>query len=509
VGARPLCVYEGRRIVGFASTALALTGLEGVGHGLDEHHAAEALALAYSSERTFVEGVRWLPAATALWVDVSGVRRWRWWDPDSNEIVDLGSAAAHERELREAFDLAVQGRGRSAGAVGATLSGGLDSSSAAATAAHLVAPQPFPTYTSAPPPGWQGGTRPGWDPDESALVRALCELHPNMVPSFVHVDHDSDLFDLNQPLWELGAGPVRNPCNLLWIHAIRTRAGEAGVTTLLSGDLGNIFFSSDGPRWLVSHLRAGRIATAVREAAAWKRSARSTWYRTLRNEVVRQLMPVRLLQLVRRLTGRTGPLEEWVMLSSLRPELLSDVDLPGLIPQIDARRVREGRALPLTIPAHYASQADFGSALAVITGVEARDPTSDRRVIEAALRQPEWVRRHGGIPRAVARGAMADRLPAAIVDRTRRGEQLPDWFDVMTANRERLGAELGALEDHPTSRGLIDVPRLRRLMHDWPDRARRVETRVMVDYRVALLRALHLSRYLRWFEEHARSHAVK
>ena len=121
--------------------------------------------------------------------------------------------------------------------------------------------------------------------------------------------------------------------------------------------------------------------------------------------------------------------------------------------------------------------------------------------MEVALSQPEWARRHDGMNRAVARGAMADRLPEAIVRRTRRGEQLPEWLDLMTAHRASYAQELDALEQHETSRRLIDTVRMRKLFDDWPDRGAAADLPVYKAYRLAFLRALVVSRYLRWFEQ--------
>ncbi|HEY7873879.1 MAG TPA: asparagine synthase-related protein, partial [Actinomycetota bacterium] len=256
VGARPLAICERREMVAFASMPLALGALEDVGYELDSRHAAEILAVAYASDRTFLKGVRWLPAGGAAWIDAGGVRFRRWWDPDPHETTDA-SRSEHARALRESFDLAVAARLRSAGRVGASVSGGLDSTSVAATAARLVAPQRLSTFTAAPPPGWSGRERAGWDADESALVRELASMHDNMAPTFVHVPADVHFFEMHVALWELGAGPLANPANALWMHALRQTASEAGVTALMTGDFGNLFFSADGPQWLVASLRAG------------------------------------------------------------------------------------------------------------------------------------------------------------------------------------------------------------------------------------------------------------
>ena len=500
VGTRPLVFHERRDVVAFASTALALTAFDGVGHALDVRRATEVLARVFDTGRTFVRGVRWVPPASALWIGASGVRRWTWWKADPHEIRDLGSPAAHARELRDALDRAVAARLRSVGAVGAMTSGGLDSASVTATAALLLAPAPLRTYTSAPPPGWRGSAVPDWDADESALVRELATMHPNIRPSFVHVAQGESLFALHEPLWSLGAGPAPNPCNMLWAHAICARSAQDGVTTLLSGSRGNMFLSADGPEWLAALVRAGRLPAAVREAAAWSAVSGESAAGTLARRGVYAQLPAPVRRARRALVGRDDARADWIAATALRPELYADIDLLALRPRLDQRRSFDRRQEALSSAMAAAGQAETEAALAAHTGVEERDPSADRRVIEVAMRQPEWARRHDGVTRAVLRGAMADRLPASIVQRTRRGEQLPDWLDVLTASRTELAGELEELRSHPTSRELIDVDRLQRLLQRWPDRGARADPAVMRDYRLALLRGLYVSRYLRWFE---------
>jgi hypothetical protein len=99
---------------------------------------------------------------------------------------------------------------------------------------------------------------------------------------------------------------------------------------------------------------------------------------------------------------------------------------------------------------------------------------------------------------------MRDRIPPSIAARRRRGEQLPDWLDVMSAARSELAAELDALAEHAPSTELIDAGRLRNLLAHWPDRLRNADPNTIRDYRYVLLRALLVSRYLRWFEQRAR-----
>ncbi len=505
VGFRPLVVHERRGTVAFATTALSLTGLEGIGHDLDVERAAEVLALVYESERTFVQGVRWLTSGGAMWVSAGGVRHWNWWKPDPHEIVELDSQSAYEDELRDALDKAVAARLRSSGRVGAGVSGGLDSTSVAATAALMLAPRALPTYTSAPLPGISLVLEPQRDADESPLVRRLAEKHQNIKPSFIHLRPGIDLFDVHRQLFELGAGPIRNPCNMLWIHAIHERAAQDRVTTLLTGARGNLGFSADGPDWLSWLVRAGRLKQAWSEAATWSAGHGESRFR-LAVRQLETLAPGGVQRAVRAACGLPQPSAAWEAASALRPDVGTEFGLLTRASRLGGGRWEEARAAALAALQASGAQADTMAALAALTGVEERDPTGDRRVLEVAGHQPEWVRRRDGVGRAVVRGAMSDRQPAEIVLRTRRGEQLPEWLALMTSARAEVQAELSALETHAVSRALIDTGRLRALVDRWPPQTARCDPQVINEYRYALWRALNVSRYLRWFDSARVSH---
>lgn len=498
VGTRPLVLHERADVVAFASNALALTAFTGVGHDLDRERAAEVLALVFASERTFVEGVCWVGAGETRWIDAGGVRARRWWRPDLGQVVDLGSGPAHADALRAVFDEAVAAKLRTTGRVGVQLSGGLDSGSVAATAARLLAPEPLRTYTSVPPAGW-AGTVPGRSiADERPAVEDLAAMHPTLRPRFVSVA-GATLFEGYEDLWELGAGPTRNPANRLWGDAIRYDAAADGVTALLTGGLGNLWFSADGPDWLAALFRVGRWPRVRREARSWTAATDGSGWHTWRNQLLVPLAPAWLHQLAGRREDTL--IDNWRAAIALRGERAGRIDTSRLPWLAGAGRHREAWLLSIGTGA---CQADVSAAYGALLGVDAADPTSDRRVIELAMTQPEWARRHDGVTRAVVREAMADRLPASIVRNQRLGAQLPDWLDRLTEGRQEVQEELGALRDHPPSRELIDVERLEALVRAWPDLALSADHTAIRGYRLALWRALLVSKYLRWFEERGR-----
>jgi hypothetical protein len=288
---------------------------------------------------------------------------------------------------------------------------------------------------------------------------------------------------------------------MLWIDAISEEAAADGIGAVFCGDLGNMAFSASGADWVRALVSAGRVAEAGREALAWGRQKPLS--AALRGGALR--FEPRWMRRARTRRGwREDPRAEWLSATALRTEHHSAVDLAAATPHLEVGSRVPDRVSMFAIRPVGAGQADLTAAIDAVWRVDRRDPTVDRRLLDVAMAQPEWVRRHRGVDRAVAREAMRDRLPPSILWRTRRGSQLPDWLDRMTDAREEIQTELNAVRDHPASRQTIDVERLTALVDAWPERTRAADFRTNYDYRLALWRALVVSRYVRWFEEHAR-----
>jgi asparagine synthase (glutamine-hydrolysing) len=504
IGVRPLQVHQRRGVVAFATTALSMCALEGVGHELDPVRVAEWLALGMDTERTFVSGVTTLPAGHCAWLDAEGLRRRRYWALDPDRIVELGSAEAYAAELRDAFDSAVRRRLPAGESVGVLLSGGLDSTSVAATAARLRPSDSIHTYTATPPPGWSGPTVPNADADESRLVRELVTWHPNLQPAFIAGD-GGPLLASYDARFAAGSPPPRNPCNELWMTEAQRRAAADGVRTLLTGARGNAFFSADDPFWLAALLSRGRFRAVGHEMAAVAAVAASTGsprVRTAGRELARQLLPPAIHRTRSVLRARRAGVSAEVELRFAGPGTAATVRQHARdfdpVPRGSLRR----RMLRLVEYSGFI--AESSAVRDALSGVRRSDPTGDIRVIALCATQPPWARRRDGRTRAVSRDAMADRLPASIAERTRRGAQLPDWFEQLTARRGELVDELAAAREHAGCRELLDLDGMDAALQGWPDRARAHAdwTRTTHVYRYNLLRALLMCRYLRFFESH-------
>ena len=128
-------------------------------------------------------------------------------------------------------------------------------------------------------------------------------------------------------------------------------------------------------------------------------------------------------------------------------------------------------------------------------GIDFRDPTYDRWVVEFCLTAPleEFLR--GGKQRSLARRAMADRLPASTLNRRQRGLQSADWYVNMGHVLNRMAAEVDRLETSPLASSLIDLERMRSLIASWP-REGFDRPEIMRSHHIALTRGFSVGKFL-------------
>src|SRR5690606_38187217 len=106
-------------------------------------------------------------------------------------------------------------------------------------------------------------------------------------------------------------------------------------------------------------------------------------------------------------------------------------------PWHDGRRMRIA-ALERQDAAEYALAAN-------LQGLEIRDPTADRRLVEFCLAVPDHQYLRDGQNRWLLRRLMADVLPPEILDSRSKGYQAADWYEGLERNLPRLREELQRL----------------------------------------------------------------
>jgi asparagine synthase (glutamine-hydrolysing) len=123
-------------------------------------------------------------------------------------------------------------------------------------------------------------------------------------------------------------------------------------------------------------------------------------------------------------------------------------------------------------------------------------PTADIRLLEFCLSVPTEQFLKKGTQRALARRALADRLPKQVLEETRRGLQVADWHEDLTAARADIATELTRLERCSAAAKTLNLPRLQRLLENWPSDGWENEE-INMRYQYALPRAISVGHFLR------------
>jgi asparagine synthase (glutamine-hydrolysing) len=267
--------------------------------------------------------------------------------------------------------------------------------------------------------------------------------------------------------------------------------------------MGNFGLTWPGRYSLMALLRHGRMKEFTRELSAVARDRDSSLAWTFAADFSTYGAPRPLRRLVHRFKGRDPDNVE--RYSALNPAFIAKRKLnrlwheQGFDPWFGGGGWNAAR-LRARYLFDYNQYGRDGKAMCKERhGFEMRDPHADRRLLEFLLLVPEPLYRRNGVPRSFARAVFADRLPREILDERRRGANTVTWFRRLDARRQDLANEVERLAASPLARRMIDLPRLERLMEQWPADEHAAEKR-RDEYRFALARGIHVGRFIRWVE---------
>lgn len=450
LGNRPLCFTEQAGQVLFASMPSGILAHVQMRHDL----AAMARSLYELPPK---------PGATCF-VDVHSVRpgevlqfqsgqrrstQCRWRVPPQSTASD----ASLIEEFRALLDAAVDARLRSKTRLIAThLSSGYDSSAVTATAARLAGADAVLALTSAPSSGIALCSPRGRIADESELAAATASF---LGIAHSVVRHGQSIFSSFDQHWRYFQEPIVNPINEGWWLDTHKQAADVGAGVLLTGETGNATISFGGLQTLPHWVRRLQFLTWFREMRSAVARNDVRWRGALMTSF-RPFMPQLL----------SDALEHWFQAVPPRLELLF------VRPEwttCDTESEWGLTADPCEDRVAHLNRLDAGLQRKGLLGrcrIDDRDPTGDRRLAEFALSfRPEHLLSQG-VSKPLARRALADRLPANILDLPARGYQGADWF-----GRFDVGRAIEILENiecSTTASALLDTGRLRKALLAWP-----------------------------------------
>ncbi len=405
-----------------------------------------------ANHETAHKGIFWLPPAHTLKVKNGQVELKRHWFPENIEPIYRKNPQDYAEELRHILTKAVRARLRSHKPVASMLSGGLDSSTVSFLAAELLSKQGIrlPTFSHVPlfKEELKAQKQTNQVLDESPFMAATVQASGYIDPTYLSSSHFTPttgflkILDCHDALIH-GAG------NAYWLVDIMETAQRQGFGTLLTGEHGNSGISFTGVDYLLPLTHPIFIENP-------KRLIKS-----------RILKPLALQYVPWLLARRTNSIEDYIKNTLyLRKNVVAEWQLLEEIKKNNGgfdRYYPDAKAGMLHIlGAGSNPRCMFGSNAGHYYGVEKRDPTADKRVLEYCLSIPnDAFFDHQGSNKQVLKRMMKNRLPDQVLFEKRKGLQSADLAHRALAERETITNLLDKMSQNDAFNDLMDTQKLK------------------------------------------------
>jgi asparagine synthase (glutamine-hydrolysing) len=487
-----LFFHRGDGFLTFATDLALLLSMPFVPRAVDEISLANFMATNMrETRRTFYLGVERVPSRSIVELDPVRTSHRHYWSPNDDTSLPYRRDDDYIERARELFDQSVAAATVAGEEVAISASGGLDSSAIAATAARIGRAERIVCYTLVPPPGARSSHLPSRYQDESDKLRALGRMYPSLDIRFLAPDAPHPLEQDGTRYFATTAAPAFDPANLGWFSNLYDAVAGDGHRMLLDGYFGNLGLTWDGKFVLRALLRQGKWRSFAQELANLAAEGGRGMMHTFVSQVLLPNAPAAMRRAVFRLRGRDP--RSVAEYSALNPAFVAEADLwrrwkeDGFDPWFGKRGWRSAPHRAFQLFDSNQPARDFLTTLRGTCGFIVRSPHAERRLLEFALTVPESLYCRDGVPRSFARAVFADRLPPEILGERRRGAQGGAWFRRLDVRRYDIAKEVEELESSPTARRLIDLPRLKKLVDEWPQDEEAAFTRAS-DYQFVLSR---------------------
>ena len=379
----------------------------------------------------------------------------RYWTPRTDPIEGVGEDEFVE-QYRGLLDRSVARRIADApGAIAAQLSSGFDSSAVTAAAARLSpGGGGLTAITAAPVLDRVGAVAKGRFGDESEVAARTAARLGIAHRILRAVDPIDAVWARLTPIHQHA---IRDPFNLGWWSASRHAAADAGARVLLTGEMGNLTLNAGGLAPLREHLQRGRWLAWANEARALRRAGAASG-RGIAWHSVAPWLPAWVNAGVERHALGNPPLAEG---SFVAPHWRARIAAEG---NAEREHLSPGaerlRLIGLSDPGVWRRGALADA------GIDERDATADRALIEWSLRLPVGQLVGGGELRPLAKRALGDRLGPEVLAARQRGVQSSDWATRIDA---RVAEELlEQVRGVAAAADLLDLDAMAAAIAHWP-----------------------------------------
>ncbi|WP_026488816.1 asparagine synthase-related protein [Butyrivibrio sp. XBB1001] len=349
--------------------------------------------------------------------------------PTCKSIIHDKPDSYYRENFRKIFWKCVEDAMRCRGAVAATISSGLDSTSVAAVAASILSEKGGKLYgfTSVPLKDYVNTYDEGYIPDESEGVKQFCKKYENIEPTFTSCEGKSAFTEMDELIHKFEV-PGKALINQVWMIDIVKRMKEKGCQVLLNGQYGNFTLSSGNVFSRVFHeLYGGNIREAKRQLAAFgkrygvprKILLKAVWEEALGKLLFDLNIDSNYKKSFDRKYLKRGLLEKHRIIKRDR-YLYKMRGYNDCEPRVKQNNLVLDETFTETM-------GIFDTKISIYYGVLFRDPTRDKRMADLCISFPEKAFTDDGLERRLVREYLKDMIPDSIrLDPGHRGVQSPD-----------------------------------------------------------------------------------
>lgn len=507
VGKRSFYYYNDKDVFAFSTLIKPLFQIEGINKELNETYIADFLAITgirheIGSDITLYENIYQLLPAHAMIVNRSAIRKWRYWELKKTKEIQFESDAEYEAAFRKVFTEAVRCRLRSIKRVGIMLSGGLDSGSVACVAAEELKKrnEKLYSFTQVPMEGYKNWLPDNQLADEREYVEAICRFTGNIEPYYIASEGKSPITEINESI-AIFEQPYKCLENIYWINDSNRTAASMGIGILLSGQSGNGTISwGNVNAYLTYLLKVRRFNIFFREIKAYSQLKKINPIKLCLSAML-NFMPYGIKKFIHKV--RRGK-DYKKFLSPIQPDFYAAMEIdkrfkknnidPLFLDHSDSFNQRS----KMLSPAAFSHLGALETKISLAFGIEKRDPTRDKRVIEFCINLPEdqWVR--DGNERRFIRCAMKGYMPDEVrLNTTVRGKQAADWCQRIMTEWNKTCEEIATIGKNELERKYLDIRKIKQFLSENKELKHNNDGSGGVRL---LLRSLIFARFLRSFK---------
>ncbi|MCI3927131.1 asparagine synthase-related protein [Paenibacillus sp. TRM 82003] len=501
-GNRTLYYYLDHERVAFATVLHPLLALPYVNNQLNEQWLAEFLAIPTPADSTRIaetvyRQISQIPPSHSIKIHNGRTYLKQYCVITPGEGLKLKTDEEFEEAFRDVYSKAVMSRLRTYKAVGAQLSGGLDSGSVVGFAARALVKEgkKLHTYSYVPVQDYTDWTPKGRIANEQPNIQSTVSYVGNIVDQYLDFK-DKNPYTAIDDWIEALEMPYKPFENSYWLQGIYETAGMHGVGVLLNGQRGNWTVSWGPPfDYQALLLKRMRLFELHRELFLYSRAIGVGRKRVLKVVSNKAFPLLHSICSKRNPNARMFISQEYAAKTNVVERLQEEsINMTGSYTSSNAYEIRMKQFEKLF---YWSLNGTIGTRWSLLHSLWDRDPTNDLNVIKFCLSVPESQYVKGGVGRSLIRRATRDILPESVrMNQRVRGIQGSDGIHRMTGVWSSFIQDMQELVLHKDMAQYLDLQLLKECTDKLKNNGPQPDQVFNAEFKIAM-RSLIFYRFMR------------